>query len=94
MVPTVENRSRVWCSPVSEPEPGPSAGWSTFTVKIERTAELPDSTHLMAESAGQKYTAIVPPTFLDELSSLQVWVVDVEVIGPNRIAVRDMAADA
>ena len=93
MVSAAENRSRVWCSPVSEPEPGPSPGWVTSTVRIERTAELPETANLMAEATGREYTALVPPAFAGELATTRNWVVDVEVVGPHRIAVRDVAQD-
>ena len=93
MVQAIENRSRVWCSPASAPAPGPAPGWSSLTVRIHRTAAVEGLAHLMAEATGRDYTALVPPTVMDALDGLETWSVEVEVVGPHRIAVRGIVAE-
>lgn len=92
MVQAIENRSRVWCRPHGQPGTGPAEGWSTYTIRVERSEEIPGNAHLMADSAGREYQAIVPPALACHLADEDAWVVDVEVVGPNRVAVREIAS--
>lgn len=93
MVQAIENRSRVWCEPAGPPTPGPAPGWSTLPVHVRRTAPIPGNADLMGDASGRDYTAIVPPAVMDELAGREAWVVEAEVVGPHRIAVRARAAE-
>lgn len=93
MVQAIENRSRVWCVPAGPPTPGPAPGWSTLEVAVRRTAPISGRADLLGDAPGREYTAIVPPAVMDELAGHEIWVVEAEVVGPHRIAVRATAAD-
>lgn len=91
MVAAIDNRARVWFRPVTSLSPGPSAGWLTGSVLIESVSDLPGFANLLAEATGREFTVIAPVEIVGQLAEIAVWNVDVELVGPHRIAVRGVA---
>lgn len=94
MVQAMDNRSLVWCAPDAPPQEGPAPGWCLVPVVVERATPAGDAAHLMGDSAGTEYTALVPPELVERLSGEPSWVVEVEVTGPRRITIRSVADEA
>lgn len=93
MVQPIENRAALECRPIGPPRPGPAPDWSTQTVRIERVTELSGWANLLAEAVGGEYTVIVPPHLAPALAAESVWRVEAELVGPHRIAVKELASD-
>jgi len=94
MVQPVENRAGLECRPIGPPRPGPAPDWSTQTVRVERVTELSGWANLLAEAVGSEYTVIVPPHLAPALAAESVWHIEAELVGPHRIAVKELASDA
>ena len=93
MVQPIENRAGLECRPIGPPRPGPAPDWSTQTVRVERVTELPGWANLFAEAVGDEYTVIVPPHLATALAAESVWNVEAELVGPHRIAVKELASE-
>ena len=93
MVQAIENRSWVQCTPLGPSKPGPSLGWSSIPVRIERTTALPGWPDLLSEAGGREYTAIIPPGLIDELAARPVWTAEAEVVGPHQILLKAAASN-
>ena len=93
MVQPIENRAGLECRPIGPPRPGPAPDWSTQTVRVERVTELPGWANLFAEAVGDEYTVVVPPHLATALAAESVWNVEAELVGPHRIAVKELASD-
>ena len=94
MVQPVENRAGLECRPIGPPRQGPAPEWSTQTVRVERVTELSGWANLLAEAVGREYTVVVPPHLATALAAESVWNVEAELVGPHRIAVKELASDA
>jgi hypothetical protein len=92
MVQAIANRSWVQCTPLGPSKPGPSLGWSSFLVRIDRTTALPGWRDLLSEAHGREYTAIIPPGLIDELEAQPAWTAEAEVVGPHRIVLKATAS--